>query len=102
MGPKPITRVVNIRTSSLWIKARLEQKVFIGRPSKWGNPFMLDRDGTRDEVITKHMEYLRKNPKLMMSLKDGELVGKLLGCFCKPGRCHGDNYIIVMKEMGVI
>jgi hypothetical protein len=28
--------------------------VYIGRPSKWGNPFQIGRDGTRDEVIAKY------------------------------------------------
>jgi hypothetical protein len=27
--------------------------VYIGRPSKWGNPFVIGRDGTRADVI-KH------------------------------------------------
>jgi Domain of unknown function (DUF4326) len=26
-------------------------RVYVGRPSKWGNPFAIGRDGTRDEVI---------------------------------------------------
>jgi len=25
--------------------------VYVGRPSKWGNPFTIGPDGTRDEVI---------------------------------------------------
>lgn len=28
--------------------------VYIGRPSKWGNPFIIGRDGTREEVIDNY------------------------------------------------
>ena len=28
--------------------------IYIGRPSKWGNPFIIGRDGTRKEVIDKY------------------------------------------------
>jgi len=27
--------------------------VYIGRPSKWGNPFVIGKDGDREEVIAK-------------------------------------------------
>ena len=62
--------------------------VYIGRGSKWGNPFRIGKDGTREEVIKKYKRYLLKNKKLLSSL--GELRGKWLGCYCKPLACHGD------------
>lgn len=62
--------------------------VYIGRPSKWGNPFVIGKDGNRDEVIKKHKHWLLHNSKLMQSLP--ELKGKTLGCFCAPLPCHGD------------
>lgn len=61
--------------------------VYIGRPSKWGNPFTL-KDGTRDEVIRKYEMYLQNSPFLLNSLH--ELKGKILGCWCYPQACHGD------------
>ena len=63
--------------------------VYIGRPSKWGNPFVIGRDGTREEVIQKHKEWIMKQPDLLAALP--ELKGKRLGCFCKPLACHGDT-----------
>ncbi len=62
--------------------------VFIGRPSKWGNPFVIGRDGTRQEVIAKYRAWIVDQPELMAAL--GELRGKVLGCFCAPRPCHGD------------
>ena len=70
--------------------------VYIGRPSKWGNPYThLDTSvnskfkvDTRDDAIAKYEEYLLNNKELMNSLE--ELRGKVLGCWCKPKSCHGD------------
>ena len=62
--------------------------VYIGRGSKWGNPFVLGKDGNREEVIDKYEEYLLSSPHLLVALP--ELKDKVLGCWCKPKACHGD------------
>lgn len=62
--------------------------IYIGRPSKWGNPFLIGRDGTRDAVINKYKVWLHTQPELIADLP--ELKGKVLGCWCKPKNCHGD------------
>ncbi len=62
--------------------------VYIGRPSKWGNPFTIGRDGTREEVIAKYLKHVLYHPELVDALP--ELKGKVLGCWCKPLSCHGD------------
>lgn len=62
--------------------------VYIGRPGKWGNPFVIGRDGTREEVIAKYEAWIKQQPALMSSLH--ELKGKVLGCWCAPCACHGD------------
>jgi hypothetical protein len=67
--------------------------IYIGRPSKWGNPFVIGRDGTREEVIAKYRSWIMSNPELLAQV--GELRGMRLGCFCAPKECHGD----VLAEM---
>lgn len=62
--------------------------VYIGRPSKWGNPFVIGKDGTRSEVIEKYRVWVKSQPQLMKALP--ELKGKRLGCWCSPQACHGD------------
>lgn len=74
------TYVVNARRESY--------DTYIGRPSKWGNPFHIGRDGTRDEVIEKYREWLQTQPRLLAAIP--ELRDKVLGCWCKPQACHGD------------
>jgi ribonuclease HI len=61
---------------------------YIGRGSPWGNPFVIGKDGDRDEVIDKYERHLRESPRLLDRLH--ELRGKTLACFCAPARCHGD------------
>lgn len=63
--------------------------VFIGRPSRFGNPFHLGIDGSRREVIERFENYLYTRPDLIQTIRK-ELRGKVLGCFCDPLLCHGD------------
>lgn len=63
--------------------------VYIGRPSPWGNPFLIGRDGTRDEVIERYRQWLCDQPMLMERARR-ELAGCDLVCWCAPARCHGD------------
>jgi hypothetical protein len=62
--------------------------VYIGRGSKWGNPFVIDKDGGRIDVCDKYELWFCDQPELMASLD--ELKGKDLVCFCAPKKCHGD------------
>jgi hypothetical protein len=62
--------------------------VYIGRPSKWGNPFTIGKDGTREEVVMKYIDWLMRQPELLKDI--AELKGKVLGCWCHPKKCHGD------------
>ena len=63
--------------------------IYIGRPSKWGNPFRIGKDGSREHVIQKYRDWILANSNLMAQLPL-ELKGKTLGCWCKPNACHGD------------
>lgn len=71
--------------------------VYIGRGSKWGNPFIIGKDGNREEVIKKYHNYILAQPDLINRLP--ELVGKTLGCYCAPQKCHGDILIQLVKEL---
>lgn len=62
--------------------------VYIGRGSKWGNPFVIGKHGTREEVLEKYKNWFLNESALIPKLH--EIRGKTLGCFCKPSPCHGD------------
>lgn len=57
-------------------------RVYIGRPSKWGNPFVIGRDGSREDVIAKYRAWIVAQPDLMGALE--ELRGRDLVCWCAP------------------
>lgn len=63
--------------------------IYIGRPSVWGNPFTIGKDGDRMTVITKYRIWLESKPELIARAKS-ELRGKVLACWCTPLACHGD------------
>ena len=71
--------------------------VYIGRPSKWGNPFVIGRDGTRREVVEKYRDLLNSSPSLVEEAKQ-ELTGKVLGCWCAPELCHGDAIAALIND----
>ena len=82
-------KVVNCKTNPY--------DVYIGRPTKWGNPFKIGKDGNRKEVLQKYYEYLKSNTQLMVEVQ--ELKGKVLGCWCKPKACHGDMILRILNEL---
>jgi len=76
-------RVLNKRKSGIPAGA-----IYIGRGSKWGNPFRIGPDGERASVIAKYERWLRGQHHLPRALD--ELHGHDLVCFCTPLACHGD------------
>lgn len=62
--------------------------VYVGRPSKWGNPFAIGVHGDRANVIRMYREWAMKTPRIMEEV--GELKGKDLVCWCAPLPCHAD------------
>lgn len=57
--------------------------VYIGRGSPYGNPFVIGKDGTREEVIAKF------ECEVLPDLDVRALRGKDLLCYCFPKPCHG-------------
>ena len=66
--------------------------VRIDRRTRWGNPFLIGRHGSREEVIERYRAWLwgklRKGEIQVAEL--AALNGKTLACHCHPLPCHGD------------
>jgi hypothetical protein len=79
------TKVVNKRKTK-------EYDVDISRSGKYGNPFIIGKDGNRADVISKHEKWLMDSKQKELR-KDiiKNLKGKVLACYCKPLACHGDT-----------
>lgn len=84
-------RVLNKR------QAVSSEGVYIGRPSKWGNPFVIGQHGDRAAVIAAFERYLTNRPDLIEAARN-ELRGRNLICFCAPLPCHGDVLLRVANS----
>lgn len=74
-------------------------QAYVGRPSALGDPFVVGRNGSREEVIAKYRRWLwarlqepdspqeRELPLLLARAAAGEL--ELL-CWCHPLPCHAE------------
>ena len=92
-----MAKVLNKRDSGVPAGA-----IYVGRPSKFGNPFEIPRDGSREEVIEKFEAWLlvadeNSSPPMLITTDDlRSLRGKDLVCWCAPLACHAEvllNYI---------
>lgn len=85
------TKVVNVKKEPC--------DVYIGRGSRWGNPFRMLTEPDRESVVVKYRQYLYNQ------IQSGEvtieelmsLSGKRLGCYCAPKACHGDVIVSAIE-----
>lgn len=90
--------------------ARLpENTVCVDRSTKWGNPFVVGKHGTREECVNLYRGLLSGYicvssdiaPNLLMAYRAmlvacrHELKGRNLACWCGPGPCHADALLEV-------
>lgn len=72
--------------------------IYIGRGSKWGNPFKMKNysQEERDRVCDAYETWFWSSglAKDLYELED-----KILGCYCKPLKCHGD-FLASLVNMG--
>lgn len=71
--------------------------VYVGRPSKFGNPFAMVSEAERDHVCDAYETWLLAKPELVAAAKH-ELKGKDLVCWCAPRRCHADTLLRIANE----
>ena len=72
--------------------------------SNFANPYKIDKDGTRDEVLTKYRKYIISKlmssstlTKELLSMK-----GKCLGCWCHPDPCHGNILLEIIDLLSKV
>lgn len=114
------TKLINVKVSNIrpnyenlkeWMDD--ENNVYIGRKgivfidnqrfpkedSIWANPFKIDKNNTREQVIDKYRNYITdkiKNENLTDELL--KLKNKNLGCWCHPQKCHGDVLVDLLNS----
>jgi len=76
-----------------------ENTVYVGRPSKWGNPYHVTLVTKVEEVLPMYKLYLERRLDLDPHFLD-DLKGKDLACWCpldKP--CHADIILAKLTEV---
>jgi hypothetical protein len=104
-----MTTVVNIKNSRYYI--------LIDRRTPLGNPFIIGKDGDRQQVIEKHKawidEYLLNGKEIVIwcngrcysnkfvveQIQKGKLTNVKLGCHCYPKPCHGDYLAVLANKI---
>jgi hypothetical protein len=71
--------------------------IYVGRPTKWGNPIVLEREEDRAEVLRDYEAWLLRQRHLIDAAKR-ELKGKDLVCWCAPLPCHADVLLRIANE----
>lgn len=75
--------------------------VYVGRGSKWGNPFTVEKYG-REGAVDMFIQYVgHPNSPLEFEPEDiRELIGKNLACWCREDQhCHGDFLLSYAKAI---
>lgn len=74
------------------------KKRFPPNNSYWANPFKVDKNSTREDIVLKYKNYITEKLDHDGWDKLNELRGKKLGCWCKPDICHGDILLNLLDK----
>lgn len=89
--------IVTNKYTAAYLPEEQTRVINIMRPSIYGNPYVVGRDGTRTTCIIKFKRYARDNPQLMRAIKELPATA-ILECCCKPRDCHGDAIVELWRE----
>ena len=68
--------------------------VYVGRPTRWGNPYRVDELG-RQEAVARYAAHLAADPALAAEARSA-LAGRDLLCWCPLDEpCHADVLLAV-------
>ena len=79
----------------------INKERFPKKTSLFHNPFKIDKDNTREDVIKKYKKYIKQKIKNDNKFKNEllNLKNKNLGCWCHPEPCHGDVLLKIIKKI---
>ncbi len=68
--------------------------VYVGRPSRWGNPWRVEELGAA-EAVARYRAELLADPVRFAAVRR-ELAGRDLACWCRPDvACHTDVLLLL-------
>jgi hypothetical protein len=73
--------------------------VYVGRPTRWGNPFVIGQHGQQGECVDLYREWIATPERATLrAMVRQELRGKDLVCWCAPKPCHADVLLEIANE----
>lgn len=90
----PDTAPATPRVHNKYKRTAPPDAVYIGRGSRWGNPFLISVHGDRETVVRLF------ETEVLPALDVEPLRGKDLLCFCAPKACHGDAILRKLAATG--
>ncbi|WP_416905785.1 DUF4326 domain-containing protein [Micromonospora echinospora] len=74
--------------------------VYVGRPTRWGNPFRSDPNpGGRAGAVRLFRLWAAAHPDYTAAVRT-ELAGKTLACWCPLDQpCHADELLRIANEV---
>jgi Domain of unknown function (DUF4326) len=86
-------RVLNRRTDSI-----PQGAIYVGRPTRFGNPFVVGKHGSQGECVDLYRAWLMAPERAELRARAArELRGRDLVCWCHPKRCHADVLLEIVN-----
>ncbi|UCG52923.1 MAG: DUF4326 domain-containing protein [Candidatus Latescibacterota bacterium] len=76
------------------------ETVYVGRPTRWGNPFLVGDVFTRMQAVAAYRSYIETMIESKPEIYDlGQLRGKNLACWCPLNQpCHADVLLELARQ----
>lgn len=76
-----------------------ENTVYVGRPTKWGNPYPVNEHFNREQAFRLYKDFVQKWEDELIEDAKKELKGKNLACWCRVGEpCHADVLLEIANK----
>lgn len=77
-----------------------ENTVYVGRGSKWGNPFPVNEDREPEEAVNAYEWWIREQGGHKLLADIAELCGKNLACWCPLDMpCHAEVLLKLARDV---
>lgn len=76
--------------------------IIVARPGRWGNPFVIGRDGDQARCVVRYRAWIGQvRQKTLRDAARQALRGHNLACWCAAGTpCHGDVLLALANGHG--
>lgn len=91
---EPVPKVWNKRDPNV-----PKDAVYVGRPTKWGNPYRIGPNITRSLAVDMFIDFINDERGLVLAdAARRERRGKHLVCWCAPLPCHADVLLEIAND----